>query len=103
MGGLAQNVQKPPPGKNVQNSQGQIPRSNISGMSRSNFPRSNAKVKNFRNVKVKSQGQIPRSNISGMSRSNQNWETGKNRKNRKKPEKWESVTKIKNHKHLKRY
>ena len=41
MGGLAQNVQKTPPGKNVQKSQGlifqerqgQIPRSNISGMS----------------------------------------------------------------------
>ena len=48
MGGLAQNVQKPPPGKNVQNSQGQIfqecqgqiTRSRISGM-----PRSNPKVK----------------------------------------------------------
>ena len=83
MGGLAQNVQKPPPGKNVQKSQGQIfqecqgqipkvkfPRSNISGMPRSN-----------------SQGQIPKVK----------WETGK------KLEKWESVTKIKNQKHLKRY
>ena len=60
MGGLAQNVQKTPPGKNVpksqgqifQECQGQIPRSNISGMCgmcgmsgmpRSNFPRSNRK------------------------------------------------------------
>ena len=59
MGGLAQNVQKPPPGKNVQ----KIPRSNISGicgmsgisgMPRSNFPRSNGKIKNVQ----KSQGQI---------------------------------------------
>ena len=80
MGGLAQNVQKPPPGKNVQKSQGQIfqecvecqecqgqmPRSNISGM-----PRSNAKVK--------CQGQISQGQMG----------------NRKKPEKWESVTKIK--------
>ena len=41
MGGLAQNVQKTPPGKNVPKSQGQIP-----------------KVKYFRNAKVKSQGQI---------------------------------------------
>ena len=40
MGGLAQNVQKPPPGKNVQKPPprkkpvltGKIPRSNISGM-----------------------------------------------------------------------
>ena len=44
-----------------------IPRSNISGMCgisgmpRSNFPRSNGKIK---------MGKIPRSNISGMSRSN---------------------------------
>ena len=63
MGGLAQNVQKPPPGKNVQKSQGQefqecvecqecqgqmprsnFPRSNISGM-----PRSNGKIKMCRN------------------------------------------------------
>ena len=34
-----------------------IPRSNISGMSRSNFPRSNGKIK---------MGKIPRSNISGI-------------------------------------
>ena len=48
---------------------------------------------------------IPRSNISGMPRSNVKvkfpkvkWETGKNRK---KPEKWESVTKMKKTKRLK--
>ena len=63
MGGLAQNVQKTPPGKNVPKSQGQIfqefqecqgqisqgQRSNMSGMcgmSRSNFPRSNGKIQN---------------------------------------------------------
>ena len=54
-------------------SRSHFPRSNISGM-----PRSNPKVKYFRNAKVKSQGQIfqecqgqiPRSNISGMPRSN---------------------------------
>ena len=137
MGGLAQNVQKPPLGKNVQKSQGQIfqecvecqecqgqisqgqifqecvecqecqgqisqgqifqefvecqecqgqmPRSNISGM-----PRSNAKVKYFRNAKVKCQGQMSRSNFP---RSNGKPE--KTGKKRKKPEKWESVTKIK--------
>ena len=91
MGGLAQNVQKTPPGKNVQKSQGQIfqecvecqecqgqifqecqgqmPRSNISGM-----PRSNAKVK--------CQGQMPRSNVK-VKFPKVKWETGKNRKNGK--------------------
>ena len=48
MGGLAQNVQKPPLGKNVQKSQGQIFQECVECQGQ--MPRSNAKVKNFRNV-----------------------------------------------------
>ena len=67
-------------------------------------------MENVRNPKVKSQGQefqesqgqIPRSNPK-VKCENKKWETGKNWKKPEKPEKWESVTKIKNHKHLKRY
>ena len=67
-------MRKNPKVKNFRNakvkSQGQILRSRISGMPRSNpkvksqgqILRSNPKVKNFRNAKVKSQGQMPRSN-----------------------------------------
>ena len=63
MGGLAQNVQKPPPGKNVQKSQGQIFQECVECQEcQGQIPRSNPKVKNFRNAKVKCQGQIPRSN-----------------------------------------
>ena len=58
MGGLAQNVQKPPPGKNVQKSQGQI----------------------FQEC----QGQIPRSNGKiKMGNRKKPEKTGKNRKNGK--------------------
>ena len=84
--------QQPPPensqGQECQECQGQIPRSRMSGM-----PRSNPKVKNVRNAKVKSQGQecqecqgqIPRSRMSGMPRSNFPRSNGKPQKNRKKP------------------
>ena len=77
MGGLAQNVQKTPPGKNVQKSQGQIFQEFVECVEcqecQGQMPRSNAKVKwenkngknpkgkyfrNFRNVKVKCQGQM---------------------------------------------
>ena len=53
MGGLAQNVQKTPPGKNVQKSQGQIFQEFQECQGQ--MPRSNAKVK--------CQGQMPRSNV----------------------------------------
>ena len=72
MGGLAQNVQKPPPGKNVQKCQGQIFQE-----CQGQMPRSNAKVK--------CQGQMSQGQMG----------------NRKKPEKWESVTKMKKPKRLK--
>ena len=67
MGGLAQNVQKPPPGKNVQipkvkyfrNAKVKFPRSNSQGqIPKVKFP----KVKYFGNAKVK----FPRSNSQGQ-------------------------------------
>ena len=68
MGGLAQNVQKPPPGKNVQKSQGQIFQE-----CQGQIP----KVKYFRNAKVK----FPRSNgkleKTGLNRKNGKWKNGK--------------------------
>ena len=72
MGGLAQNVQKPPPGKNVQKSQGQIFQEFVE------FQECQGQI---------SQGQM------GNRKKLEKWEM----------EKWESVTKIKNQKHLKRY
>ena len=46
MGGLAQNVQKPPPGKNVQKSQGQIFQECVECQEcQGQIPRSNPKVK----------------------------------------------------------
>ena len=98
MGGLAQNVQKTPPGKNVQKSQGQIFQECVECVEcqgqifqecQGQMPRSNAKVK--------CQGQMPRSNVK-VKFPKVKWETGKNRK---KPEKWESVTKMKKPKRLK--
>ena len=49
MGGLAQNVQKTPPGKNVPKSQGQIFQECQGQIPKVKFP----KVKYFRNAKVK--------------------------------------------------
>ena len=81
MGGLAQNVQKTPPGKNVQKSQGQIFQEFVECVEcqecQGQMPRSNGKnpkvkyFRNFRNAKVKNakvkcQGQMLRSGISGM-------------------------------------
>ena len=69
MGGLAQNVQKPPPGKNVQKSQGQIFQECVEcqecqgQISQGQIPRSNPKVK--------SQGQI------GKYKMRIKWENGK--------------------------
>ena len=68
MGGSTQNVPKPPTWKNVQKSQGQIfqesqgqifqeSQGQIFQECQGQIPRSNPKVKNFRNAKVKSQGQ----------------------------------------------
>ena len=56
MGGLAQNVQKTPPGKNVQKSQGQI----FQECQECQGQISQGQI--FQEC----QGQIPRSNISGM-------------------------------------
>ena len=66
-------------GQIFQECQGQIPRSNISGM-----PRSNPKVKYFRNAKVKSQGQMGNHKknrkkpvLTGKNRKNGKWKNGK--------------------------
>ena len=94
MGGLAHNVQKPPPRKNVQkppprkNVQ-KIPRSNISGIPRSNIsgiPRSNGKIK---------MGNWKKPVLTGKN-GKMKWETEK-----WEMEKWESVTKMKKPKTLK--
>ena len=68
MGGLAQNVQKTPPGKNVQKSQGQISQGQISQgqMEKNRFK----PEKPEKPEKLEKCAKIPRSNISGMPRSN---------------------------------
>ena len=109
----------------------EIPRSNISGMPRSNrkmcknpkvkYFRNLWNVRNFRNAKVKfpkvkwenKNGKNPkvkyfRNLWNVWNVKTKKWETGKKRKKLEKwekweMEKWESVTKIKNQKHLKRY
>ena len=54
MGGLAQNVQKTPPGKNVQKSQGQIFQECVECQEcQGQMPRSNGKIKMCKNPKVK--------------------------------------------------
>ena len=60
MGGLAQNVQKPPPGKNVPKSQGQIFQECMECVECQEFQ--------------ECQGEIPK-----VKWKNKKWETGKNR------------------------
>ena len=98
MGGLAQNVQKPPPGKNVPKSQGQIFQE-----CQGQIPKVKWENKNGKNAKVKCgmYGMCGMSGISGMPRSNfprsngkiKNGKLEKTGFNRFKLEKWESVTK----------
>ena len=59
MGGLAQNVQKTPPGKNVPKSQGQIPKVKYFRNAKVKFPRSNSQGQIFQEC----QGQIPQGQI----------------------------------------
>ena len=86
MGGLAHNVQKPPPRKNVQKPP---PRKN-------RFEPEKSQGQIFQ----ESQGQIPRSNPK-VKWENKNGKPEKTGFNRKKWEKWESVTKMKKPKTLK--
>ena len=72
MGGLAQNVQKTPPGKNVQISQGQI----FQECQECQGQISQGQI--FQEC----QGQMPRSNVK-VKFPKVKWETGKNRKNGK--------------------
>ena len=79
MGGLAQNVQKTPPGKNVQKFQGQI------------FQECQGQISQGQ-IFQECQGQISQGQIFQESQGQiSQGQMG----NRKKPEKWESVTKIK--------
>ena len=104
MGGLAQNVQKPPPGKNVQ-----IPKVKYFRNAKVKFPRSNSQGQISQGqIFQECQGQISQGQIPKVKWENKNGKLEKTGLNRKKPEKWEmekweSVTKIKNQKHLKRY
>ena len=66
MGGLAQNVQKPPPGKNVQKSQGQIFQECVECQE---FQECQGQISQGQ-IFQECQGQMPRSIISGMPRSN---------------------------------
>ena len=71
--GLTGNPKVKSQGQIFQECQGQIPRSNISGI-----PRSNPNVKNVRNAKVKSQGQECQECQGQIPKVK--WETTKNRK-----------------------
>ena len=69
MGGLAQNVQKPPPGKNVQKSQGQIFQECVECLE-CQGQISQGQIFQECVECQECQGQMSRSNISGMPRSN---------------------------------
>ena len=105
MGGLAQNVQKPPPGKNVQKSQGQIFQECVECQEcqgqifQECVEGQISQGQIFQgNPKVKCQGQECQECVEGQKFPRSNGSNVKEKfpkKNRKKPEKWESVTKIK--------
>ena len=71
MGGLAQNVQKPPPGKNVQKSQGQIFQEFVECVECQEFQECQGQISQGQ-IFQECQGQMPRSNISGMWGKNGN-------------------------------